>query len=143
MVRGIQKIPKSYQAGKAELKSAGFYPRDRFHEILKTIQAFLNITIKLSPFHIIPGDHFGPGLYLFAMFQKFNEVPPAFIHKPVEIMINSHAGRIETLISFLPLANKFSTLKTYFFFLVCVSRVAHKNGVFYYLAKNYMRRLKE
>ena len=115
MVPGIQKTQKSYQAGKAELKSAGFYPRDRFHEILKTIQAFLNITIKLSPFHIIPGDHFGPGLYLFAMFQKFYEVPPAFIHKPVEIMINSHAGRIETLISFLPLANKFSTLKKYFF----------------------------
>ena len=113
MVPGIQKTEKSYQAGKVELKS--FYLRDRFHEILKTIQAFLNITIKLSPFYIIPGDHFGPGLYLFAMFQKFNEVPPAFIHKPVEIMINSHAGRIETLISFLPLANKFSTLKTYFF----------------------------
>ena len=115
MVRGIQKIPKSYQAGKAELKSAGFYPRDRFHEILNTIQAFLNITVKLRPFHIAPGDHFGPGLYLFTMFQEFYEVRPAFIHKPVEIMIDRHAGRVETLIRFLPLANKFSTLKTYFF----------------------------
>ena len=113
MVPGIQKTQKSYQAGKVELKS--FYLRDRFHEILKTIQAFLNITVKLSPVHIVPGDHLGPGLYLFAMFQKFYEVPPAFIHKPVGIMIDSHASRVETLMRFLPLANKLRTHKTHFF----------------------------
>ena len=115
MVPGIQKTQKSYQAGKVELKS--FYLRDRFHEILKTIQAFLNITVKLSPVHIVPGDHLGPGLYLFAMFQKFYEVPPAFIHKPVGIMIDSHASRVETLMRLLPLANKLRTHKTHFFLL--------------------------
>ena len=61
------------------------------------------------------------------MFQELGKVPPEFIYKSIEIVINSHCGGVEAFMSFLALANKFRTLKTNFsFFLAPYKMIIRK-----------------